>query len=356
MDAITESNDNMDATDDANDNMLLLQGFMGIYQHKMLMFSVAFTDSVTRNGAFFDERMDFYRFMNKFSGHREPLFRRHMRMSKESYMKLLEILRPVLEKNVLQANRRGGPIVPEVQLYAAIRWLAGGSYVDIHERSGISIGAFYYTVRDVYKAIADCDHPLLDNIKFPKTVAECAAAANGFKGISSFEAIRNCVTVIDGWFMRTRTPPKSEVDNVHSYYSGHYAAYGVNIQFGTDHLCRFTYHGIAGPGSCGDINAYNNCALSDMIGQLPAPFVAIGDSAYNPIEQLVTIFYGNDRLLKKNDDWNYFASQLRIRSVNKWGIFSRPLMCGQKNQKWIVLGGCMLAQLLHQRKACRLAR
>ena len=54
-------------------------------------------------------------------------------------------------------------------------------------------------------------------------------------------------------------------------------------------------------------------------------------------------------LLKKNDDWNYFASQLRIRSemalgmfVNKWGLFSRPVMCGQKNQKWIVLAAARL--------------
>ena len=242
-------------------------------------------------------------------------------MSKESFLQLVEVLRPVLEKNELQANRHGGAILPEVQLYAAIRWLAGGSYLDIHERSGISVAAFYYTVRDVYKAIAESDHPLLDNIKFPKTVAECATAAEGFKSISSSEAIRNCVTVIDGWLLHTKTPSKSQVENVRSHYSGHYASYGVNVQFGTDHLCRFTYHGIAGPGSCGDVNAYNNCALSQMISRLPAPYVAIGDSAYNPTEQLVTIFYGNDRLVKKNDDWNYFTSQLRIRSEMALGMF-----------------------------------
>ena len=64
---------------------------------------------------------------------------------------------------------------------------------------------------------------------------------------------------------------------------------------------------------------------------------------------MTPIFCGNERLIKKNDDWNYYASQLRIRLemalgmyVNKWGIFSCPIKCGIKNLRWLALGAARL--------------
>ena len=34
--------------------------------------------------------------------------------------------------------------------------------------------------------------------------------------------------------------------------SGHYQAYGVNVQAACDHHCQFTFIGVAGPGVMGD--------------------------------------------------------------------------------------------------------
>ena len=59
---------------------------------------------------------------------------------------------------------------------------------------------------------------------------------------------------------------------------------------------------------------------------------AIGDCVYTPNEHLVPIFRGNMAKISRNDNLNFFASQLRIRiemtfglMVKNWGILSRPL-------------------------------
>ncbi|MFK5281877.1 transposase family protein, partial [Lacticaseibacillus paracasei] len=73
-------------------------------------------------------------------------------------------------------------------------------------------------------------------------------------------------------------------------------------------------------------------SLFDHIESLPNGYYIIGDSAYNATEHLLPIFCGQDRKNVKNDAWNYYASQLRIRiemsfglMVMKWQFLRRPL-------------------------------
>ena len=65
-----------------------------------------------------------------------------LRMTPASFDKLLLMLREELEVNEKMADKRGGPIIPELCLYCAIRWLAGGSYLDICDITGISSASF----------------------------------------------------------------------------------------------------------------------------------------------------------------------------------------------------------------------
>lgn len=65
------------------------------------------------------------------------------------FEKLKTILEPSLKTNEEQATRRGGAISPAVKLFATLRWLGGGSYLDIQELCGISTPTFYYTVDGV---------------------------------------------------------------------------------------------------------------------------------------------------------------------------------------------------------------
>ena len=75
-----------------------------------------------------------------------PIFRRHMRMTHESFCRLLDMVRPhfpILDEKM--GNMRGGFIIPELRLYAVIRYLAGASYTDV---------CFLLVCRQVHSIIA----------------------------------------------------------------------------------------------------------------------------------------------------------------------------------------------------------
>ncbi len=94
----------------------------------------------------------------------------------------------------------------------------------------------------------------------------------------------------------------------------------------------------------GDREAVNQNLLGKLVEQLPDLYCGIGDCAYTPTEHLVPIFRGEHAMVAKNDNFNFFASQLRIRiemafglMVKKWGILARPLTIKLKNVKRLVI-------------------
>ena len=180
-------------------------------------------------------------------------------------------------------------------------------------------------------------------IKFLQTVDECLTAAAGFKSISCHEAVDTCVCAVDGYHLQIRVPRKNEASNVKSFYSGHYSTYGVNVQGACDHHSRFLFLGVAGPGVMGDREALFQCPLGDMIENLPGLFCAIGDCAYMPTEHLVPIFGGAQAKVTANSNFNFYASQCRIRiemafglMTQKWGILKKPVTC-KLNNIWRVV-------------------
>jgi DDE superfamily endonuclease len=89
---------------------------------------------------------------------------------------------------------------------------------------------------------------------------------------------------------------------------------------------------VAGPGVLGDQAAVKQCGLSKLIEDLPGLLCVIGDCAYLPTEHMVPIFGGIQAKTTVNDDFNYYASQCRIRiemafglMVQKWRILERPI-------------------------------
>jgi DDE superfamily endonuclease len=175
-------------------------------------------------------------------------------------------------------------------------------------------------------------------IKFPTTTDELVKHSNGFLSISPNAAIDNFVGVVDSNHLEIITPPKKNVKNVGSFYSGHYKTYGVNIQACCDHQCRFTFLGVAGPGVTGDREALFQLPIGKLIESLPHLYCVIGDCVYTPSEHLVPIYRGKNDKVKRNNNFNYYASQLRIRiemafglMVKKWAILQRSLNLKMSN-------------------------
>ena len=85
-------------------------------------------------------------------------FQRMYRMSPESFDILTEMLRSSLEGNATKAYARSaaGPVIPEIRLHCLIRYLAGGSYLDICALVSMPHSTFYYSVWKTMEAINDC--------------------------------------------------------------------------------------------------------------------------------------------------------------------------------------------------------
>jgi hypothetical protein len=101
----------------------------------------------------------------------------------------------------------------------------------------------------------------------------------------------------------------------------------------------------------GDREAVFEIELGNLIAALPGLYCAIGDCAYTPTEHLIPIFGGAQAKNKRNNNFNFYASQLHIRiemafglMVQKWGILRKPLTNKIGNLKYIVHA---IGQFLH---------
>jgi len=106
----------------------------------------------------------------------------------------------------------------------------------------------------------------------------------------------------------------------------------LNVQAIADANCRFLTFAVAGPGSMDDQTAFENTGAYNAVVSLPLGCYILCDAAYIASDQLLTIFHGADRLNEDNDNFNYFASQLRIRiemafglMVTRWRILRSPM-------------------------------
>lgn len=265
---------------------------------------------------------------------------RRLRMQKDSFDKLVGLIEEDLHVDEACANLRGGAILPEICVYCTLRFLAGGSYLDVSDVAGISQASFYRVVWKTITAIVKCKAL---RIRFPGTHEEVISAIAGFASVSTEQAIKNCAGVVDGYLLRCRVPSKREVKNVRSFFSGHYQCYGVNIQAAADHQCRFIHFAFSAPGVTGDRDAIKQCSLYQLIEGLPPGVCVIGDAAYQATEHMVPVYQGAEKLVPKYDNFNFYASQCRIRiemafgmMQGKWGILQRPLSCSMNNMLWLV--------------------
>ena len=69
--------------------------------------------------------------LQKISRMSDAFFKRYFRMDRASFQSLLETISPRITRNEAKAlNSSGSPIHPSIKLAIALRFLAGGSYLD----------------------------------------------------------------------------------------------------------------------------------------------------------------------------------------------------------------------------------
>ena len=185
--------------------------------------------------------------LRKFHRLDDRLFKRMFRMSKPSFYKLLNLIRPHLKKkSILHAINSSGSIISDhVCLAITLRWMAGASYIDLLFGWDIAAGSFYAedgplwsTMNAIDKAL-DLSFPLHDEAKLRKI-------ADGFSWYSNHR-LQDCVMAVDGWVMRTRAPRLSETNKVTLYWNRH-KCYGMVVMAGCDSNLRYHMFSVVSSG------------------------------------------------------------------------------------------------------------
>jgi len=307
--------------------------------HAMLFsLGVWFSTPKERNPSVSEQRLIWSDYVER--NVRRGTFRRALRMEKHSFDKLACMLKEEMSVDASMANLRGGPIIIELCVFCTIRYFAGGSYLDVVDICGISAPSFCRITWRTARALIRAKEL---SIEWPCQSEDVCRAASGFCAVGTDSVISNCVGVVDGCLLRITTPRRTEAKNVRSFFSGHYKCCGVNTQAAADHHSRFTYIAMAGPGVTGDRDAIKEVSLFGLVEQLPHGYCIVGDAAHEASEHMVTVHDGADRLIVKCDDFNFYASQLRIRiemafgmMQTKWSILQRPVTCRLKNVLLVV--------------------
>jgi hypothetical protein len=124
-------------------------------------------------------------------------FKKRFRMELESFMKLLERIRPNLRPRDTAKGKasRGQFVEDEIRLAVAIRWFAGGRMQDLADLFELDVSACYpyvYDVVDAVNATFRIDFPMNDDDALE-------ALAAGFVAQQKSTALfRRCVGAVDG--------------------------------------------------------------------------------------------------------------------------------------------------------------
>ena len=126
---------------------------------------------------------------------RRGVFHRTYRMSPESFARLALLLEVALS-NKHRVGGLGGPLIPEVCLHCVIRYLAGGSYLDICAIAGIPSSTFYAVIWRTCEALNSIEEL---SFHLPRSQLELDIASAGFESVSTNGIMYGCIGAIDGW-------------------------------------------------------------------------------------------------------------------------------------------------------------
>ena len=274
------------------------------------------------------------------------LFERAYRMDYPSFLELHELLKDGMEeyvhKEVTSTNtsanepfyRKNGKITTQIRLACALRYFAGGSYLDIIMSHSIRKTDFYRSIWVVVHATNECSS--LD-FQFPSTLAECQSISNEFS-LRSKAGFTNCIGCIDGLLIWLEKPLKDQCNEVGvdsgKFLCGRKGKFGLNLQGICDARRRFTYISIQHPVSASDYLAFVTSALYGRLTNddttLPNGYCLYGDNAYVN-DTYMAVPYPMISSGPK-DAYNFYHSQVRINIectfgilVNRWRILKTPL-------------------------------
>jgi hypothetical protein len=266
-------------------------------------------------------------------------FTRMFRMDPLTFAYLVGALSPRIDRNFVQAERAGGYISPELRVAMTIRWLAGGSYLDLKVHMGVATSTFYDIAEDVCDAIIETFPIKFDT---SRDALKERAAEFALRQRPHMRVFRGVVGAIDGLLVKIRCPWKSEVGMPRTFFcrKGFFA---LSVQAVCDARKRFIFVSMDMPGSTHDARVFTMSALWEAIqlGYISQGFYLLGDAAYRGIQHILTPFIGNQTA--DESVFSFYHSSLRMCVecsfgilVARWGILWKPLKVSLRRAPKIV--------------------
>jgi hypothetical protein len=260
-------------------------------------------------------------------------------MDYRTFKHVLDMTEHGMQRHYLQSERAGGYVSPEAQLAFTIRWLAGGSYLDIADHYDVSKATFYRLVYECIDLIIDA-FP----ISFPLSSEDALGSlAADFVAKQSKTIFMRVVGAIDGILVKIRCPSAHECHGAQNYWCRK-SYFALNVQAVADTRSRFIFVSFDNPGATHDAKAWSFSALACAIagGGLLQGFYLLGDAAYRGCRQILTPFVGS-RITATESIFSFYHSSLRMvvecafgMLVNRWAILQRPLKVPLKKAPRII--------------------
>jgi hypothetical protein len=268
------------------------------------------------------------------------VFKRMFRVDRASFNVILELIEPFMEKRDEQkaTNSSGCAISLKTRLAVTLRWLAGGSHLDICFAFGVANSTFFSHRGVLWPTVMAINEAF--TMSFPHNdPAQLEEMSNGFFDHSG-GVLDGCLMAIDGFGVKCRCPYKSE-DLRRKDYRFCKGGFAIIVLAGCDVNARFIFATANHSGSTNDIYAWQDSDLYQFLeveGSLPPKYFFIGDEAFTNTQQFLSPWPGRG-LDRYKDSFNYWLSHSRQcveRSfgmlTKRFGIFWRPLICSM--DKW----------------------
>ena len=224
----------------------------------------------------------------------DSTFKRMFRLDRKTFDEVLHLIEPIMvERDAKKAiNSSGSQISAKTRLAVTLRFLAGGSHIDLCFAWGIGYSTFYsdrgvlWPTIEALDAAFDMGLPL-DDINRLEELSKVFFDHSG--GIFD-----GCVLAIDGFAVRTRQPFDHEVlmKKDYRFRKGGFAIIAIA---GCDVDCRFISVNCNHSGSTNDIIVWQNMDLYEAVEiekKLPLKYFFIGDEAFTNTNQFLSPWPG----------------------------------------------------------------
>ena len=231
-------------------------------------------------------------------GRTDTEFKKRFRMTKHAFQRLLSLLMPKIHVRrplrLCGDHQKSYWMPPEIKLAITLRYLAGGSMLDISDNFGYNISVAYRAKDQVVKAILGTKN--VGPVSFrPEDVNWLRQKTELFQRIRRNNPLSaKCVGAVDGIAIEIDKPTSEYGPKKFSNRKGFYA---IVCQGLCDASCRFLLFDASCPGSTHDSVAFANTPLFTFLRQgLPENHWIACDSAYPLVGSLIKPFPGRTRV------------------------------------------------------------